>query len=103
MFRSAVTLAFFGTLRCSEYTCRSSTSFDHTAELTFEDIRISQDRRIASINIKAPKTDPFKLGVVVRVSCIVNQFCPVQALISCYMGCIDGHEVLYLYSPMEIT
>ena len=72
-------------LRCSEYTCRPSTSFDHTADLSFTDISISQDRRIASINIKASKTDPFKLGVVVRVGCTVNQFCSVQALIS-YMG-----------------
>ena len=54
MLKLAVSLAFFGMLRCSEYTCASLSRFDQLFDLSFWDVRVST-HNIVSIRIKSSK------------------------------------------------
>ena len=80
MLSSAVLLAFFGMLRVSEFTSPSRSTFDVSTHLTFNDVHIDLSRRIAFINIKVSKTDPFRNGVVIRIGMLNHLLCPVLAL-----------------------
>ena len=81
MLLSAVLLAFFGLLRVSEYTAPSASRFDPSVCLSVRDVTISWARGVALIYIKQSKTDPFRVGVTVRVGVIQHRLCPVVALI----------------------
>ena len=81
MLLSAVLLAFFGLLRVSEYTSPSPSRFVPSACLTIHDVSINWSRGVALICIKQSKTDPFRLGVTVRVGVIQHRLCPVSALV----------------------
>ena len=78
MLIAAILTAFFGLLRVSEYTCPSSNKFDKEVHLSVSDVGIS--RGIASILIKASKTDPFKVGCRVKLGSTGKAICPVYAL-----------------------
>ena len=80
MLTSAVLVAFFGLLRVSEYTSPSSVSFDPSAQLMANDVSFLWSRKIARINIKKSKTDPFRQGVIVRIGMVDHELCPVLAL-----------------------
>ena len=80
MLLSAVLVAFFGLLRVSEYVSPSPSVADSDS-LSAGDVSIDWSRRVALIiYIKKSKTDPFRLGVTVRVSCVDHPLCPVPAL-----------------------
>ena len=79
MLLAAVLLAFFGLLRVSEYTSPSPTRADQSG-LAVQDVHIDWARRLAFIHIKKSKTDPFRLGVTIRVGVVAHQLCPVTAL-----------------------
>ena len=81
MLQSVITLAFFGLLRSAEYVSSSPSSYDPTSTLLVSDIRFAADRRVAHINIKTSKTDPFKTGCIIRVGAIGGVFCPLQNLL----------------------
>ena len=81
MLVSAVTLAFFGLLRVSEYTCPSPTAFDPEWHLAWSDVTVNAFRRLAYVRIKASKTDPFRESSVVRVGVSGSSLCPVSALV----------------------
>ena len=81
MLTSAVLLAYFGMLRVSEYTTPTTSSFDDAIHLTVSDVAIYWDRRVAIINIKMSKTDPFMDGVRIRVGMLEHYLCPVRALV----------------------
>ena len=85
MIWSAMLVAFFGFLRVSEFTSTHVKSFNHHTTLCFEDVHLIKDSnnkviRI-SIDIKASKTDPFRLGTTIRLSANGSQLCPVAALV----------------------
>ena len=80
MLRSAVTLAFFGLLRCSEYTSHSMTRFDPESTLCFQDIRLTTDHQVMHIYIKKSKTDPFRAGCTIRIGAVGTHLCPVEAM-----------------------
>ena len=80
MYRAAVLTAFFGMLRVSEYTAPSKTRFDYTTHLISTDVTFSNNFNVMSINIKASKTDPFRLGIKVRIGSTHNHLCPVLAM-----------------------
>ena len=63
MLWAAFTLAFFGFLRCSEFTYNSNS--DQTGQLTISDIHFQPDilqAQTLTIDIKKSKTDPFRQG-----------------------------------------
>lgn len=96
MLSSAVTLAFFGLLRVSEYTCPTNTRFDPAWHLSVDDVTFHLHRRLAYITIKASKTDPFRESAVVRVGMSGGELCPVTWLVS-YLGVRRGGRPLYLF------
>ena len=79
MLQAAALLAFFGMLRVSEYTSITASAAEHDT-LGPEDINILWERRVACIRIKHSKTDPFRVGVTIRVAMINHRLCPVMAL-----------------------
>ena len=82
MLSSAITLAFFGLLRCSEYTCANRYQFDPLFTLLVTNVSFSSQQNVAAIHIKSSKTDPFRSGCVVRIGALYNDICPVAALIN---------------------
>ena len=80
MIWAAITAAFFGFLRISEYTTNRKHDHDPTAHLLFQDISIRNES--VSLHIKASKTDPFRHGVTIRMAANGTILCPVQAMIS---------------------
>lgn len=77
---SAATTAFFGLLRCSEYTCQFPTSFNPSTDLRYSNVTISSNLTIMIIRIRASKTDPFRLGCNIRVGATGDRCCPVRAM-----------------------
>ena len=64
MLEAAFTVAFFGFLRCGEFTCKSV--FDPDTNLTMEDVQIDETSSNIKLRLKSSKTDPFRRGVPLR-------------------------------------
>ena len=77
MMHSAMSLAFFGMLRVSEYTSSHSHSYAPESTLLVEDAYIIEST--LHISLKSSKTDPFRVGSVVRLVQTSSRFCPVMA------------------------
>lgn len=77
LMKTACLLAFFGFLRCGEFTCKYG-KFDPQVDITFQDVVTYHDH--VSITIKASKTDPFRLGCVIPIYANGTMLCPVQAV-----------------------
>ena len=80
-FRAAFTLAFFGLLRVSEFTCPSPYTFDASYHLSPTDVSFSHNPTIMHIHIKQSKTDPFRLGCTIRLAQTNNALCPIRAML----------------------
>ena len=81
MLWAAFTLAFFGFLRCSEFTCNSS--FDPECHLSRNDITFHPNLLHADsyeVVIKRSKTDPFRHGCRLTIGSSHNKLCPVRAM-----------------------
>jgi len=77
---TTASVAFFGLLRCSEYTCSNSRNFDPLVDLMARNVTISENRSIMALRIKASKTDPFREGCTIRIGATRNHLCPVQLM-----------------------
>ena len=78
MFWCAFTSAFFGLLRSAEYTSPTLTSFlDST--LVWQDVSFSIDGTKMFFAVRASKTDPFRIGTIIRFYKINSPLCPVRA------------------------
>ena len=82
LWKCLVLTAFFGLLRVSEYTSASTWSFDPLRTLCVSDINILGPS--VKINIKASKTDPFRVGSGISLWEGRPPFCPVNAISSFY-------------------
>ena len=76
--------AFFGFLRCSEFTVPKETDYDPNVHLSYADVAVDckSNPRMIQIHIKQSKTDPFRKGVKLslgRTDCVV---CPVSAILA---------------------
>ncbi|XP_028406820.1 uncharacterized protein LOC114529267 [Dendronephthya gigantea] len=81
MLWAAFTLAFFGFLRCSEFTCNSP--FDPECHLSRNDIIFHPNILHAEyydVLIKRSKTDPFRRGCRLTIGSSRNKLCPVRAM-----------------------
>lgn len=74
-------LAFYGFLRCGEFTVRSVNIHSVTTFLQIKDVRFSQDHNMFTLSLESSKTDPFRQGVSIMyfrntslcpVSCMTN-------------------------------
>lgn len=63
MLHTVCTVAFFGFLRCGEFTCLST--FDPAINLCVGDVYFTSDRAI--LLLKASKTDPFRRGITISL------------------------------------
>ena len=84
MLWAAVCMGFFGALRCGEFTCKSPSSFNHKDNLCIGDITFGWDsklqRSLATLHLKASKTDPFREGCDIILFATGHSLCPVSAL-----------------------
>lgn len=81
MFWAAFTLAFFGFLRCSEFTCDSV--FDPEVHMTITDIifePIITNPSCMLVKIKKSKTDPFRQGSLLTIAASSSHVCAVKAM-----------------------
>ncbi len=78
MLWAAMTTAFFGLLRASEYTCKRASTYDPEMELCNSDVTCRDYD--ATVNIKASKTDIFRSGTSIRLVANNSSLCPVNAL-----------------------
>ena len=78
MLWTACTTAFFGFLRSSEYLSPSSTEFDESSTLLYDDIKPMKST--VHVTIKASKTDPFRHGCILRFCETNHPICPVKSL-----------------------
>ena len=79
LFWSAVTFAFFGLLRCSEFSAPTTRSYGPNT-LLVSDVTISTDVGGILVHIRASKTDPFRSGCRVHISATDDYLCPVNVL-----------------------
>ena len=79
MLWAALLTAFYGFLRVSEYTSLHKKSYDPMSTLLFADLTFTRQGAV-SLFIKASKTDPFRLGVPLRLEPNGSSLCPVVAL-----------------------
>lgn len=75
MFETAITIAFFGFLRCGEFTV--SGSFDPTIHLCIQDMVLTKD--CVLLTLECSKTDPFRQGVVIKLFRTSHSICPYNA------------------------
>jgi len=81
MLWAAFTLAFYGFLRASEFTCNSS-SFDPTVHLCLRDITFIRNIESPNhmlVSIKQSKTDPFRKGCTLTIARSTTSTCSVMA------------------------
>ncbi|XP_048578830.1 uncharacterized protein LOC125560693 isoform X2 [Nematostella vectensis] len=83
MIWAAFTLAFFGFLRCSEFTCPGVRNFDIVYNLSPVDINFHPNPSAPlymKVVIKASKTDPFRQGTVLTIARSGCDLCAVSAM-----------------------
>ena len=80
MLWAAMLTAFYGFLRVSEYTSTHVKSYDPLITLCFHDVTVISPH-IINIRIKASKTDPFRLGVNIKLVRNNSHLCPFNALV----------------------
>ena len=80
MWKALFSVAFFGLLRCAEYTSPTTTFFDKNVHLRVADVTMSKGGNRILLKIKAGKGDPFREGAFVRLVAISSFLCPVKAV-----------------------
>ena len=80
----ASTLCFFGFLRSGEITLTSTTNYNPTAHLSYDDNSVDNatNPSIIQVCLKTSKTDPFRHGVSIYIGKTGNHLCPVMALLN---------------------
>lgn len=78
LIETACIVAFFGFLRCGEFTVRNASDFDVSVNLCISDVLFFDD--YAVLKLKESKTDPFRRGVCIQLHKINHSICPFLAL-----------------------
>lgn len=76
LIETACIIAYFGFLRCGEFTV--NIEFDTECNLCLEDIRFVDDGAV--LHLKSSKTDPFRQGVDIYLFRNNSALCPVNIL-----------------------
>ncbi len=86
-------LAFFGFLRCSEFTVPSQSDFDPSTHLTPNDIAVDDISfpSVLHVTIKQSKTDIFRQGVTLSLARTDKEVCPVSAMLP-YLALRKNHH-----------
>ena len=78
LYWAAFTLAFYGFLRASEYSCPTHSKFTNTRHLLLRDISITTNS--LSVHLKRSKSDRFGKSATVLVGATGSSTCPVRAM-----------------------
>ena len=83
MLWAACALAFFGFLRCSEFTVPSQEEYCPKSHLSLQDIAIDSrtSPKMITVTIKQSKTDPFRVGCKLCLGKTSKDVCPISALL----------------------
>ena len=93
MLWAAVSVAFFGFLRCAEFTVPSLASYDPAIHLSLADVSATPSSTISrvAIRIKQSKTDQFGRGVTIYLERTGAALCPVSPLLDYLVPGSAGH------------
>lgn len=80
MIMAALTIGFFGLLRCSEFVAPSQYHFDPGVNLRRQDIHVDESGKFLEITIKGSKTDPFREGAIVTLPKLKSRLCPINTM-----------------------
>ena len=77
-------MAFFGFLRCSEFTVPQQDNYDSSIHLSLADIALDSrsSPQIIQVHIKQSKTDPFRQGVNMYLGRTDQDVCLVRAIVA---------------------
>ena len=83
MLRAACLLAFYGFLRCSEFTIPSLQAYNPTHHLSMTGIKVDSHNTpsIIAVQIKSSKTDAFGKGTTIYLGKGRSSLCPVAAIL----------------------
>ena len=76
LLETVCTIGFFGFLRCGEFTVDNGQDFDPFFNLCLADLIIMEDYTL--LRLKVSKTDPFRLGVNIKLFPTNNLICPYK-------------------------
>lgn len=84
MLWAAALLCFYGFLRSGEITIPSANAYDPTVHLNFTDLSFDApvNPSIIRVNLKASKTDPFRVGVQIYIGKTTGPLCPIAAMLA---------------------
>ena len=80
MLWCALSLAFYGFLRSSEFVSQTTSSFDSKTHLLLENVTVH--KTFLLIELKASKTDPFHRGLQVKLAQTNTSTCPMNAFVN---------------------
>ena len=80
LLQAATSLAFFGLLRVSEFCAPASNTYDPDCQLLVQDVVVNVSAQVVTVHLRASKSDPFRIGVDIRVGAITGPLCPVRAM-----------------------
>ena len=77
-------MAFFGFLRCSEFTVPQQDNYDSSIHLSLADIALDSrsSPQTIQVHIKQSKTDPFRQGVNIYLGRTDQYVCPARAIVA---------------------
>ena len=80
---AACCIAFFGFLRCGEFTCSSWQCYTRSV-LSLEDVAINsrEDPTVVHLTLQQSKTDVFGAGVTIHLGRTGDHLCPVSAILA---------------------
>lgn len=83
LMKAACCLAYFGFLRCGEFTTYSR-HFNVECDLCLGDVTLDlkTDTGVCYLRLKASKTDPFRQGYVIPYFVMQSAICPVKILVN---------------------
>ena len=67
MMWAACCIAFFGFLRCSEFTAPSQEAYEPYTHLSYDDVAVVTSPTLLILQLKQSKTDPFRTGVTLTL------------------------------------
>ena len=96
MLWAAVTTAFFGRLRSSEFCCETKSTFNPNETLLLRDVNLNEN--VATIQIKVSKADPFRNGHEVCIAASQSSVCAFRALSKYMQFCSCPAVPLFIFS-----
>ena len=84
MYSAICSMAFFGFMRCGEFTILSNTKFEPSSNLCVGDIDVSKTDRLV-IKLKQSKADVFRKGITISIGSVESQdptvLCPYKCMV----------------------